>query len=107
MKRMKPFLGYIPAAIALIPLAATLIWQELFYRGCMHGFQYFLIATIAFLIGGVLNIGFLLYVLTKKREYFLFSSTWKSRCGIGGLVISIATLVFQLGMVLYVIHDTM
>jgi hypothetical protein len=69
MKMMKPYLGFIPFAVVVIPVSIAAIRQALFYTGCMDGYGYMLIALAAFMIGGVLNCAYLLYVLVDHRNY--------------------------------------
>jgi len=67
---MKAYLGFIPLAIVAIPFLVATIRQALFYKGCMDGFGYVLITMGAFMVGGVLNLAYLLFVSITHRTHF-------------------------------------
>jgi hypothetical protein len=89
---MKRIIAYIPPAIAVIPTVVYWIWHALFYKGCMDGFMYFYAALVAFVIGGALNLLFLLgsgiSCLRSVPSNGIFTRQ--------SLVVSAFTVVFQL-----------
>lgn len=71
-EEMKEYFGFIPLAVVVVPYLVATIRQALFYKGCMDGFGYVLVAMAAFVIGGVLNITYLLFVAVTHRTYFIY-----------------------------------
>ena len=71
---MRAYLGFIPLAIVLIPVATAAIRQALYYQGCMDGYGYMLLAMVGFIFGGILNCAFLIYVLAERKNYFSYES---------------------------------
>lgn len=69
---MRAYLGFIPLAVVAVPFLVAAIRQALFYKGCMDGFGYMLIAMGAFMVGGVLNLLYLLFVAITHCTHFTF-----------------------------------
>jgi hypothetical protein len=65
--KIKTVIGYVPAAIVLVPLVVAGIRQSLYYKGCMDGMGYIVTAMLTFLVGGVLNLVFLAYAIWRRR----------------------------------------
>ena len=70
MKKIKPFIGYLPILIILIPCVAAYVRQSLYYKGCMDGFGFMLTAMFAFAVGGILNVVFLGLSVIMNKKYF-------------------------------------
>ena len=71
---MRAYLGFIPLAVVAVPFLVAAIRQSLLYKGCMDGLGYILIAMGAFMVGGVLNVAYLLFVAATYRTHFTFDS---------------------------------
>lgn len=96
---MRAYLGFIPLAIAIIPVAVAAIRQSLYYQGCMDGYGYMLIAFAGFIVGGVLNCVFLLYVLADRRAYFSPVSRGRLAVARIGFIGAITLLVVQAAII--------
>ena len=99
---MKAYLGFIPIAIVGIPYIVASIRQALFYKGCMDGFEYLIAAMFGFMVGGVLNIIFLLYVALAHRTYFIFTDTKKRIAAKTGIIGALLLLLIQLGVLAWI-----
>lgn len=87
---MRAYLGFIPLAIALIPGIVTVIRQGLYYRGGWDGHEYVLVAIFAFLLGGVYNFCFLIYLLIDRENSFSPGSLGNSEMAQAGLIGALA-----------------
>lgn len=97
---MRAYLGFIPLAMSALPILVTVIRQLLFYQGCLDGYGFILIAMLAFIVGGLLNILFLLYVAVRGRSYFRFeqqflvtTARWSFAASILLLLVQVVVLV--------------
>lgn len=97
---MRAYLGFIPLAVSGLPILTAVIRQFLFYKGCMDGYGFLLIAMLAFIIGGVLNILFLLYVAVSGRSYFQFEQQTRSKTARRGFAVSVLLLLVQIAVLL-------
>ena len=95
---MRAYLGFIPFAVVAIPCAVAAVRQTLFYKGCMDGYGYILIAMAAFTVGGVLNLGYLAYAFAGWDSLFSFSK--RHRALIAKLGFGLATLLFAVQLVI-------
>ena len=50
---MRAYLGFVPLSIVDVPFMVAYVRQALFYKGCMDGFGYVLVAKVGF-IGALL-----------------------------------------------------
>ncbi len=104
---MKAIIGYIPAAVVLVPFITAWIRQSLYYKGCMDGAEYVFTAFFAFVIGGILNLIFL-GCFAGRRQWFLSSSSDRQRkLAKGALVVGLFTAVFQIAVVGYLMWQKM
>ncbi|WP_417909694.1 hypothetical protein [Candidatus Electronema sp. PJ] len=92
--KIKTVIGYIPAAIVLVPFVVALIRQSLYYKGCMDGMGYIVTAMWAFLVGGVLNLVFLAYAIFRRRATPLSDSIVTN----GNFALALVVAVLQLIM---------
>ena len=92
---MKAYLGFIPLAVVAVPFLAAAIRQALFYKGCMDGLGYILIAMGAFMVGGVLNVAYLLFVTVTHRTHFTFESRRQRVAAKAGFIGALFLLVIQ------------
>ena len=92
---MRPYLGFIPLTVVAIPLAIAFIRQSLFYRGCMDGYGYMLVALSAFMVGGALNCLFLVYVLLDRQNYFTYPNRRQAITAKAGVLAALLLLVLQ------------
>jgi hypothetical protein len=65
----------------------------------MDGIGYFMVSMAGFVVGGVLNLCYLLAVAITFRSYFAFENRWKRLVARTGFAGSILLLVFQLVVV--------
>ena len=92
---MRAYLGFIPLAVVAVPFLAAAIRQALFYKGCMDGLGFILIAMGAFMVGGVLNVAYLLFVAVTHRTHFAFESRRQRITAKAGFIGAIFLLVIQ------------
>jgi len=92
---MKAYLGFIPIVVVVVPFAVAAVRQALFYKGCMDGYGYMLVAMFAFMCGGVLNIVYLLFVGSTYRTYFDFANRWQRIVAKSGFVGALLLLIIQ------------
>ena len=92
---MRAYLGFIPIFVVIVPFAAAAIRQALFYKGCMDGYGYILVAMSAFMCGGVLNIVYLLFVGSTYRTYFVFLNKRQRIVAKSGFVGALLLLIIQ------------
>ncbi len=92
---LRPYIGFVPLAVVGVPFLVAAVYQALFSRGCMDGFGYALIAMAAFMLGGVLNVLYLLFVAATWRSHFQFE---RSRQRIA------AKIAFSLSLLLLLIQ---
>ncbi len=95
MKNIKPFFGFIPAAIVIIPMAVAVTRQALFYSGCMDCIGYVFVAMFAFIAGGVLNLIYLIFVFMNYKKYFTSQTGWQLITARTGFIISLLMLLIQ------------
>jgi hypothetical protein len=67
---MAAFIGYIPPLIVLVAFIVFVIFEEFFFTGCISGLGYFVTALKAFIVGGILNLAFLLFALVIVKDAF-------------------------------------
>ncbi len=101
MKKIKPFIGYIPVLIIAVPCLVAYIRQSLYYKGCMDGFGFELTAMFAFIGGGILNLIFMLLAIFMVKKYLNGLNKTKKRIGIGAIYFSFLTFAIQICVVLY------
>jgi hypothetical protein len=101
MRTTRAYLGFIPAILVAIPCAVAAIRQALYYKGCMDGLGFVIVAFFAFVAGGVLNAGFLAYVGWSRRRYFDFAERRHAVIARAGTVVAGLLLVVQLAVVFY------
>ncbi len=92
---MRAYLGFIPLAVVAVPFLVATIRQALFYKGCMDGLGYILIAMGAFMVGGVLNVVYLLFVAVTHRTHFTFEGRRQRIAAKAGFIGSLLLLVIQ------------
>ncbi len=92
---MRAYLGFIPFTIVAVPFIVAAIRQALYYRGCMDGYGYILIAMGAFMVGGILNVMYLLFVAGTHRTYFALASRCQRIAARSGFVLAILLFVIQ------------
>ncbi len=92
---MRAYIGFIPIAVAGIPFIVAAIRQALFYTGCMDGFGYILVAMFAFIVGGVLNVTYLLFVAVTHRTYFSFAGRRERITARAGFICALLFLLIQ------------
>lgn len=98
---MKTIVGYIPPAIVIIPFATAWTRQSLYYKGCMDGAEFVFTAFFAFIVGGVLNLAFLASRFACRKRFLSGMTLRQRRIAKASVSISIATLLFQLGVIGY------
>ncbi|MDX9980894.1 MAG: hypothetical protein RBU25_12790 [Lentisphaeria bacterium] len=101
MKTVKPYLGFIPAIIVVVPCGVAIIRQALYYNGCMDGLEFVMAGVAAFLVGDSLNIGFLSYVAFSRRSYLNYPERRHVLVARAGTTVAVVLFVIQLGVVLY------
>lgn len=101
MKTIKPYLGFIPASIVAVPCGVAIIRQALYYKGCMDGLEFVMAGFFAFVVGGILNAGFLIYIAFSKRSYFNYPDRRHVLVARAGTIVAVVLFVVQLGVVLY------
>lgn len=92
---MRAYLGFIPLAVVGIPFLVAAIRQALFYKGCMDGLGYMLVAMFAFMCGGALNLVYLLVVAVTHRTHFVFDNRRQRIAAKAGFIGAILLLVVQ------------
>ena len=92
---MRAYLGFIPLAVVAVPFLTLAIRQALFYKGCMDGLSYILIAMGAFMVGGVFNVAYLLFVAVTHRTHFAFESRRQRIAAKAGFIGALLLLVIQ------------
>lgn len=92
---MRAYLGFFPLAVVAVPFLVAMIRQALFYKGCMDGLGYILVAMGAFMVGGVLNVVYLLFVAVTHRTYFSFDGQWQRIVAKAGFVGALWLLAIQ------------
>lgn len=95
MKAMRAYLGFIPFTVVAVPFIVAAIRQALFYRGCMDGYGFILVAMGAFMFGGILNLIYLLFVASTFRTYFLLESRCQRIAAKCGFILSLLLFVVQ------------
>ncbi len=101
MRKIKPFIGYVPVLIVAVPCLVAYVRQALYYKGCMDGFGFVLIAMFAFMGGGILNLIFMLLAISMVKKYLNGLNKAKKKIGLGALYLSVLTFAIQLCIVLY------
>ena len=71
---MRAYLGFVPMVVVVVPFAVAAVRQALFYKGCMDGLGYILVAMCAFMCGGALNLVYLFSVAITYRTHFVFGN---------------------------------
>ena len=61
----------------------------------MDGLGYFLVAMGAFMVGGVLNLFYLLFVGSTYRTHFDFANRWQRIVAKSGFVAALLLLIIQ------------
>ena len=92
---MRAYLGFIPLAVVAVPFLVATIRQALFYKGCMDGLGYVLVAMGAFMVGGVLNVVYLLFVAVMHRTHFAFEGRRQRIAAKAGFIGALLLLVIQ------------
>lgn len=92
---LRPYLGFVPLAVVGVPFLVAAVYQALFSRGCMDGFGYVLIAMAAFMVGGVLNVLYLLVVTATWRNHFLFEHRWQRMAAKTAFSLALLLLLIQ------------
>ncbi len=95
---MRAYLGFIPIAMVGGPFLVATIRQALFYTGCMDGFGYVLVAMFAFVVGGAINVVFLLFVGITHRTYFTYADRRNRIMAKAGFTGSLLLLFIQAGV---------
>ncbi|MBF0233122.1 MAG: hypothetical protein HQK65_08810 [Desulfamplus sp.] len=92
---MRAYIGFIPTVVVVVPFAVAAIRQALFYKGCMDGYGYMLVAMSAFMFGGVLNIAYLLFAGSTYRTHFIFAKRRQRIIAKSGFAIAFLLLIIQ------------
>jgi len=92
---MRAYLGFIPIGVVIVPFAVAAVRQALFYKGCMDGYGFILVAMSAFMFGGLLNLVYLLFVGIRYQTYFDFSNRRQYVVAMSGFVGSLLLLIIQ------------
>ena len=92
---MRAYLGFIPIVVVVVPFAIAAVRQALFYKGCMDGYGYILVAMSAFMCGGVLNLLYLLFVGITYRTHFVFAKRRQRIVAKSGFVGALLLLIIQ------------
>jgi hypothetical protein len=112
----KSIIGYIPAAIIFAVPASVfllgmfvncLIYQSEYGSGYL-GMCALCILIFTFLIGGLLNLAFLVYAGISGRLMNFYDGTSEGIVSKGGVVTAVITLVIQIGIITimsYLAHD--
>lgn len=93
---MRAYLGFVPLAIVGVPFMVAYVRQALFYKGCMDGFGYVLVAMGGFMVGGVLNVVYLILVAATHRTHFLFDDNRKRMVAKVGFIGALLLLIVQI-----------
>lgn len=96
---MRAYLGFLPVAVVGVPFMVATFRQALFYKGCMDGYGYILTAMLAFLVGGALNVMYLLFVAATHRTHFHFTNSRQRITAKSAFIASVLLLVVQLVVV--------
>ena len=100
-KIMKTIIGYIPPAIVIIPFATAWIRQALYYKGCMDGVEFVITAFYVFIIGGILNIVFLISRLACRNMFVTGMTSRQIKIANASVYASVATILLQLVIIAY------
>jgi uncharacterized membrane protein len=92
---MRAYIGFFPIAVVGIPFIVAAVRQALFYEGCMDGFGYILVAMFAFVLGGALNITYLLFVAVTHKTHFSFAGRRESTTAKAGFIVALLLLIIQ------------
>lgn len=93
---MRAYLGFIPLGVVGLPFLVAMIRQALFYRGCMDGFGYVLIAMAAFMFGGVLNVIYLVVAAATYPACFRVEGRWQGIAAKAGFAAALLLFVVQM-----------
>ncbi len=102
---MKWFVGYIPAMIVFVPFVTAFVRQSLYYQGCMDGFEFVMVAMAGFVLGGIINVIFLLCVLMSCRLRQREAQCWMTAVKRGGIGVAIFTFLFQVSMLAWIFYQ--
>ena len=103
MKKIKPFIGYIPVLIVAVPCLVAYVRQSLYYKGCMDGFGFLITAMFAFIGGGILNLIFMSLAIFMIEKYLDGLDKTKKKIAMGAIYLSVLTLAIQLCVVFYLV----
>ncbi|MGD9973503.1 MAG: hypothetical protein AB7S77_10610 [Desulfatirhabdiaceae bacterium] len=92
---MRAYLGFIPFTVVAVPFLVAAVRQALFYRGCMDGFGYILIAMCGFIVGGILNVIYLLFVAANHHSYFTLEPRRQRMTAKWGFILAVLLFVIQ------------
>lgn len=97
---LRQYLGFIAPLVVLVPCLIAGIHKAYFYRGCMDGFGLVISAGVGFVLGGLTNIVFLIYVFSDRRQYFEFGRSRDQEIAKIGMILSVLLIPAQIIIVL-------
>lgn len=90
------YVGFVPLAVVGVPYLVAAAHRTLFSRGCMDSLGYELVAMAAFMVGGVLNVLYLLVVAATWRGHFQFESNRQRVAARTAFFLSLLLLLVQM-----------
>jgi uncharacterized membrane protein len=93
---LRQYLGFIAPLVVLVPCLIAGIHKAYFYRGCMDGFGLVISAGCGFVLGGLMNLVFLIYVFSARRQYFEFGRSRDREIAKIGVILSILLIPAQI-----------
>ena len=93
----RAILGYIPSLIVAAPFLITWLRQALFFEGGgADGISFFLIAALAFIIGGLLNLAYLGFILTRGEAFHRTLNPKETGIAQAGVLVAVMMAFAQL-----------
>ena len=93
---LRQYLGFIAPLVVLVPCLIAGIHKAYFYRGCMDGFGLVIAAGVGFVLGGLTNLVFLIYVFSARRQYFDLGRSRDREIAKIGVILSVLLLPAQI-----------
>ena len=92
---MRAYFGFIPFTVVAVPFIVATIRQAMYYKGCMDGYGYILIAMCAFMVGGILNVMYLFFVAGTHRTYFALELRCQRIAAKCGFILALLLFILQ------------
>jgi uncharacterized membrane protein len=93
---LRQYFGFIAPLVVLVPCLIAGIHKAYFYRGCMDGFGLVIAAWVGFVLGGLTNLVFLIYVISARRQYFEFGRSRDRAIAKIGVILSVLLIPAQI-----------